>query len=42
MVFFMVLPHTPTTQTLLYQIVDEYYPVFTAHLAEQGRELPAT
>lgn len=27
-------------QTLLYRIVDEYYPVFTAHLAELGRELP--
>lgn len=24
-------------QTLLYQIVDEYYPTFAAHLAEQGR-----
>ena len=32
--------HRPE-QTLLYQIVDEYYPVFTAHLAGQGRELPA-
>jgi hypothetical protein len=27
-------------QTLLYRIVDEYYPAFAAHLAEQGRELP--
>jgi hypothetical protein len=27
-------------QTLLYQIVDECYPAFAAHLAEQGRELP--
>lgn len=27
-------------QTLLYRIVDEYYPAFTAHLAELGRELP--
>lgn len=27
-------------QTLLYRIVDEYYPAFTAHLAEQGREVP--
>lgn len=27
-------------QTLLYQIVEEYYPAFIAHLAEQGRELP--
>lgn len=27
-------------QNLLYWTVDEYYPVFTAHLAEQGRELP--
>jgi len=32
--------HRPE-QTLLYRIVDEYYPVFTAHLVEQGRELPA-
>jgi len=31
--------HRPE-QTLLYRIVDEYYPVFTAHLAEQGREVP--
>ena len=31
--------HRPE-QTLLYRIVDEYYPAFTAHLAEQGRELP--
>ena len=28
--------HRPE-QTLLYRIVDEYYPAFTAHLAEQGR-----
>ena len=27
-------------QTLFYQLVDEYYPAFTAHLAEQGRKLP--
>ncbi len=27
-------------QTLLYRIVDECYPAFAAHLAEQGRELP--
>ena len=27
-------------QTLLYQIVDEYFPAFAAHLEEQGRELP--
>lgn len=27
-------------QTLLYQIVEEYYPTFTAHLVAQGRELP--
>jgi len=32
--------HLPE-QTLLYQIVDGYYPLFTAHLAEQGREMPA-
>ena len=31
--------HRPE-QTLLYRIVDEYYPAFAAHLAEQGRELP--
>jgi hypothetical protein len=31
--------HRPE-QTLLYRIVDEYYPAFTAHLAAQGRELP--
>jgi ribosomal protein S27E len=27
-------------QTLLYQIVDEYYPAFAALMAAQGRELP--
>ncbi len=31
--------HRPE-QTLLYQIVDEYYPAFRTHLEEQGRELP--
>lgn len=31
--------HRPE-QTLLYRIVEEYYPAFTGHLAEQGRELP--
>ena len=31
--------HRPE-QTLLYRIVDQYYPAFTAHLTEQGRELP--
>jgi len=31
--------HRPE-QTLLYRIVDEYYPAFAAHLEEQGRELP--
>ncbi len=31
--------HRPE-QTLLYQIVDEYYPAFAAFMAEQGRELP--
>ena len=31
--------HRPE-QTLLYRIVDEYYPAFTAHLAEQGSGLP--
>jgi len=32
--------HRPE-QTLLYRIVDEYYPAFAAHLAEQVRELPS-
>ena len=27
-------------QTLLYRIVEEYYPALAVHLAEQGRELP--
>ena len=27
-------------QTLLYQIIEQYYPAFAAHLAEQGIELP--
>jgi hypothetical protein len=27
-------------QTLLYRIVEKYYPAFTGHLAEQRRELP--
>jgi len=31
--------HRPE-QTLLYRIVEKYYPVFTAHLAARGRELP--
>ena len=31
--------HRPE-KTLLYQIVDEYYPSFAALMAEQGRELP--
>jgi ribosomal protein S27E len=31
--------HRPE-QTLLYRIVDEYYPAFTTCLMEQGRELP--
>ena len=31
--------HRPE-QTLLYQIVDEYYPAFAALMANQGRELP--
>jgi len=31
--------HRPE-QTLLFQIVDEYYPAFAALMAEQGRELP--
>ena len=30
-----------TEQTLLYRIVEEYYPAFAGHLAERGRELPA-
>lgn len=32
--------HRPE-HTLLYQIVDEYYPAFAALMAEQGRELPS-
>ena len=31
--------HRPE-QTLLYQIVDEYYTAFAALMAEQGKELP--
>ena len=31
--------HRPE-QTLLYQIVEAYYPAFTAHLTEQDKELP--
>ena len=31
--------HRPE-QTLLYRIVDEYYPAFAALMAERGRELP--
>ena len=31
--------HRPE-QTLLYRIVDEYYPGFTTYLTERGRELP--
>ena len=31
--------HRPE-QTLLYQIVEQHYPAFTAHLAERGIELP--
>ncbi len=31
--------HRPE-RTLLYQIVDEYYPAFKAHLAGQGTVLP--
>ena len=27
-------------QTLLYRIVEAYYPAITGYLAEQGRELP--
>jgi hypothetical protein len=32
--------HRPE-QTLLYQIVEQHYPAFTAHLVERGRVLPA-
>ena len=28
-------------QTLLYQLIEQYYPAFIAHLAVQGRTLPA-
>ncbi len=31
--------HRPE-QTLLYQIIEEHYPAFTSHLAEQGASLP--
>ena len=31
--------HRPK-QTLLYQIVEEYYPAFAGHMAERDRELP--
>ncbi len=31
--------HRPE-QTLLYRIVEEYYPTFAAHLAERDRKLP--
>lgn len=31
--------HRPE-QTLLYRIVEQHYPTFTAHLAEQGTVLP--
>ena len=31
--------HCPE-RTLLYQIVEEYYPAFQAHLAAQGTDLP--
>lgn len=31
--------HHRPEQTLLYRIVDEYYPAFTTYLTEQGREL---
>ena len=31
--------HRPE-RTLLYQLVQEYYPAFKAHLADQGSELP--
>jgi hypothetical protein len=32
--------HRPE-RTLLYQLVEEYYPAFKAQLAAQGTELPA-
>ena len=32
--------HRPE-RTLLYQLVEEYYPAFKAHLAAQGTDLPA-
>ena len=32
--------HRPE-QTLLYQIVDEYYPAFAVLIADQGKELPS-
>ena len=35
----LYLRHRPE-RTLLYQIVEEYYPAFKAHLAAQGTDLP--
>jgi hypothetical protein len=32
--------HRPQ-QTLLYQIIEQHYPVFSALMAEQSRKLPA-
>ncbi len=31
--------HRPE-QSLLYQVIEQHYPVFSTHLAEQGRGLP--
>jgi len=31
--------HQPE-KTLLYQVVEKYYPVFAGHMAAQGSELP--
>ena len=32
--------HHRPEQILLYQVVEEYCPAFTAHFVEQGRKLP--
>ena len=33
--------HYQPENTLLYQIIDQYYPLFLTHLEQQGRTLPA-
>ena len=36
----LVVTSAIAERTLLYQLVEEYYPAFKAHLAEQGSALP--